>query len=284
LVLTLVALVAVAFSVVMPVVDSMFDQTLEEECRAYLPSAWEDYHNNRRRRMDGGGDWKRRMELWDALNRFKAEALRSIVVDDAEDGGDWDDDDGWDDDGADPGTTGRGDRPPRGRRLWEEMVTSHLLEGEDLHDRPDLIARLEEALIVRRYRGRRRRHRRPASAVPLPNTGDGNKMAGTAVDDGAMEDDIVVNRNDDNDYGNGRAPMRSSSRNQSIQSRILGTEFNRLDLVMRFFSRPLTEYAGRSRRDIYTDFLRKKGDTQGEQQEGAGGSAEGKGSDDQTER
>jgi hypothetical protein len=132
-VLIVVALIAAVFSAVMPIVDNMFYGTLREEARAYLPGLWEDYQNDPRLRQDESFDTRLdlQLELWDELARYKAQTLREICLLD-------DDDDNVDDN--------NNNDDDFYKSLWHR-VNAELEEGEELENRPDLIAFLEVGIL-----------------------------------------------------------------------------------------------------------------------------------------
>jgi hypothetical protein len=130
-VLIVVALIGAVFSTVMPIVDTMFYSTLREEVRAYLPDRWEDYQNDPRLHPDESFDTRLdlQLELWDELARYKAQTLREICLLD-------DDDD----------NNNNNNNNDFYKSLWHR-VNAELEEGEELENRPDLIAFLEAGIL-----------------------------------------------------------------------------------------------------------------------------------------
>lgn len=125
LLVLLVVGIAVLFSAVMPVIDKMFYETLEQELQLYLPTVWTQYQEN----LNGETLSSRRdlqMELWDQLAEYKAERLREIY------------------------TSRRcaANDNQYYQEVWDR-IGSQLEEGEELENRPDLIAQLEEGLLKR---------------------------------------------------------------------------------------------------------------------------------------
>ncbi|KAG7348252.1 hypothetical protein IV203_016957 [Nitzschia inconspicua] len=196
LLVLLVVAIAVLFSTVMPVIDKMFYETLEQELQLYLPCVWNEYQE----KLNGETLSTRRdlqMELWDQLTEYKAERLREIYEN-------------------------RRKKSESNSRdyyqgIWE-LVDSQLEEGEELENRPDLIAQLEEGLLKRRQ------------------------------DKGAESSDISSESS--------RNTSNASTSNNGFQ-KIVGNELNRVDLIMRLFDKS-TEYTGTSRQQIYKDWEKER--------------------------
>jgi hypothetical protein len=191
LLLILVVTVAALFSAIMPVIDKMFNDSLEQELRLYLPNVWLDYHT----KLNGEPLSSRRdlqMELWDQLSEYKAERLREIYMSRRK----VDDDDDY------------------YQNLWNQ-IDSQREEGEELENRPDLIAKLEEGLLK------------------------STEYTETTATRKSLESSRKDNRN----------RMKSNTGFQ----RIVGNELNRVDLIMRLFDKT-TEYLSTSRQQIYQDW------------------------------
>jgi hypothetical protein len=156
------------------------------------------------------------MELWDELARYKAEALREICLGG---GGGVGDGSSSDDDENNEDSTRRM-KEELYRSLWHR-VNSELEEGEELENRPDLIALLEESILKNKQQLQQK----------LEDTSSSSSSS----------------------VSSSSPPPQSS---QNID-RIVNTELNRLDLMMRFFDKS-TEYSGKSRRSIYEEYQNKK--------------------------
>ncbi|KAL3922143.1 MAG: hypothetical protein SGILL_002362 [Bacillariaceae sp.] len=116
----------------MPVADRMFCKTLEEEMQAYLPDLWIDYQNELQETGDILSARKdMQMLMWDDLAEFKAAKLRAMYLSRL---------------GEDSNTSGS--KNEYYQKLWDQ-ASSLLEEGEELENRPDLIAMLEEGLLKR---------------------------------------------------------------------------------------------------------------------------------------
>jgi hypothetical protein len=193
LLLVLVVIIAILFSAIMPVIDKMFYENLEYEMRLYLPNIWTDYLV----KLNGEPLSSRtdlQMELWDQLLEYKAERLREIytsrrTVDD-------NDDDYY-------------------MNLWQQIV-SQREEGEELENRPDLIAKLEEGLLKSQEYAERTASRR----------------------------DLDLSTKDS---------RKNTFLSKTCFQQVVGNELNRVDLIMRLFD-TAAGYLGTSRQQIYQDW------------------------------
>ena len=127
----LVAVTAVFFSTIMPVIDKMFYSTLEEEMKAYLPDLWQEYQNE----LNATGDVlsarkDMQMLMWDDLAEFKSGKLREMYLSRL---------------GENSSAKGGSEYY---QSLWDQ-ASALLEEGEELENRPDLIAMLEEGILKR---------------------------------------------------------------------------------------------------------------------------------------
>ncbi|KAL3915023.1 MAG: hypothetical protein SGILL_005839, partial [Bacillariaceae sp.] len=126
-----VILTAVVFSTVMPVIDRMFYSNLEEEMQAYLPTRWAEYQDALRQTGESLSSRKDvQMEMWDRLAEFKAGRLREIYLNRL---------------GEEQANNSERDCLYYST-IWKRAL-SLLEEGEELENRPDLIAMLEEGLL-----------------------------------------------------------------------------------------------------------------------------------------
>ena len=130
-VILVVILTSVFFSTIMPVIDRMFYSTLEEEMQAYLPELWIEYQNELQATGDALSARKdMQMLMYDDLAEFKAAKLREMFSSHL------------------GGNADSGGSEQYYQKIWEQ-ANSLLEEGEELENRPDLIAMLEEGLLKR---------------------------------------------------------------------------------------------------------------------------------------
>jgi hypothetical protein len=124
-----VALTAAFFSAIMPVIDRMFYSTLEEEMNAYLPDVWAEYQKELQQSGETLSSRKdMQMQMWDDLAEYKAGKLREMYLSRL---------------GKNPIIANDKDYY---QKVWDR-ANSLLEEGEELENRPDLIAMLEEGLL-----------------------------------------------------------------------------------------------------------------------------------------